>query len=56
MLNTDRVLTLSWFGHFDPMHMKHTLVLLTALVNQAQILDLYVVAQYPHLLSFHPYS
>lgn len=54
MLNIDRILTLSWFGHFDPM--KYALVLLTALVNQAQILDLYVVAQYPHLLSFHPYS
>ena len=31
MLNIDRVLTLSCFGHFDPMHTKHTLVLLTGL-------------------------
>jgi len=35
MLNVDGVLTLSWSGHFVPMHMKSTLALVTALVNQA---------------------
>lgn len=35
MLNIDRVLTLSWSGHFVAMHMKYTLIFVTALVNRA---------------------
>lgn len=30
MLNVDKVLMLSWFGHFDPVHMKYTLVVVPA--------------------------
>ena len=53
MVDVDKVLLLSWFGHFDLLQMEYILVSAVA-PNQSYALDLHVSAQCPH--SLHPLS